>query len=104
LPGNLLEFIFNLTSERELFIRYGKLQCWGWTYRALPQGGVLSLVLYALYIPELKEVINNECRTLESADDVAIYVVNRHHRIGAACVEENAEVIQEYLGLSCPCA
>jgi hypothetical protein len=31
LPGNLLVFISNLTSERELFIRYAELQYSGWT-------------------------------------------------------------------------
>jgi hypothetical protein len=58
---------------------------------------MLSAVLYALYTSKLKEVINSECRILEFADDVAIYAVNRHHRMGVACVEENAEAIQEYL-------
>jgi hypothetical protein len=48
---------------------------------------------------ELKEVINRECRISESADDMAIYVVNRHHRIGVTCVEQNAEAIKKYVGL-----
>jgi hypothetical protein len=57
-------------------------------------------VLYLLYTSELKEVINSECRILEFADNVAIYTVNRHHGMGIAYVEENAEAIQEYLGLT----
>jgi retron-type reverse transcriptase len=93
LLDNLLAFIINLTSEREIFVRYGELQCPGWTYRGLPQGSVLSPVLYALCTSKLKEVINSECRILEFVDDVAIYAVNRHHRMRVAYVEENAEAI-----------
>jgi hypothetical protein len=63
-------------------------------------GQCLKSSLYALYTTELKEVINSECTILEFADDVAIHAVNRHHRMRVACVEENAEAIQEYLGLS----
>jgi hypothetical protein len=50
-------------------------------------------MLYALYTSELKEVINCECRILEFAEDVAIYAINRNHRIGVAYVQENAKVI-----------
>jgi hypothetical protein len=99
LLGHLLAFIFNLTSERELFVRYGELQCSGFTYRGLSQCSVISPALYALYTSELKEVINSECRILEFADSVAICTVNRRHRMGVACVEENAEAIKECLGL-----
>jgi hypothetical protein len=99
MPGNLLAFISNLTSQRELFFRCGELQWSGRSYRGLPHGDVLSLMLYALCTSELKEVINSECRTLEFADHVAIYAVNRHHRMGVACIEVNAEAIQEYIGI-----
>jgi hypothetical protein len=46
--------------------------------RGLPQGRVVSPVLYALYTLELKELINTECSILDSA----IYAVNGHQKMG----------------------
>jgi hypothetical protein len=92
-PGNLLLFILNLTSENYSSDMQNCSAGDGHT------GDYPSPVLYELYTSELKEVINGECRISEFADDVAIYAVNRHHRMGVPCVEENAEVVQEYLGL-----
>jgi hypothetical protein len=36
--GNLLAFVFNLVSSRELEANYGWLDIKDWTYKGLPQG------------------------------------------------------------------
>jgi retron-type reverse transcriptase len=43
--GNLLAFIFNLVSSRELKANNGWLDLKDWTYKGLPQGSVLSPTL-----------------------------------------------------------
>jgi hypothetical protein len=44
--GNLLAFIFNLVSSRELEANYGWLDLEDWTYIGLLQVSVLSPALY----------------------------------------------------------
>jgi hypothetical protein len=85
--GNLLAFICNLVSSRELEANCGCLDLKDWTYKALPQGSVLSPTLYSLYMAGLKSKINQNCKILEYADDVAVYSINRYSRIGVSEVE-----------------
>jgi hypothetical protein len=41
--GNLLAFIFNLVSSRELAANYGWLDLKDWTYKGLSYGTILTL-------------------------------------------------------------
>ncbi|PNF30200.1 hypothetical protein B7P43_G08428 [Cryptotermes secundus] len=95
--GNLIAFIFNLVSARELEANYGGVELKDWTYKGLPQGSVLSPTLYSLYMAGLKSKINQNCKILEYADDVAIYSVHRCSRIGVAEVEKSIQSIELYL-------
>jgi hypothetical protein len=52
--GNLLAFIFNLVSSRELEANYGWLGLKDWSYKGLPQVSVLSLTSYSLYMAGIK--------------------------------------------------
>lgn len=48
-PECLLSFIYEIISSRQLFFRFGKLQDCRWTFRGVPQGGVLSPLIYAIF-------------------------------------------------------
>lgn len=45
----LLSFVYEAVSSRQLFFSYGNLHQCLWTFRGVPQGGVLSPLLYAIY-------------------------------------------------------
>jgi hypothetical protein len=92
--GNLLPFIFNLYSSRELEANYGRLDLKDWTYKGLKLGSVLSPPLYSLYMAGLKSKINQNCKLLEYAEDVAVYSVKGHSRIGVSEVEKAYEVFR----------
>jgi retron-type reverse transcriptase len=92
----LLAFIFNLLSSRELGANYGWLDLRDWTYKGLPQGIVLSPTLYSLYMAGLKSKINQSCKLLEHADDVAVYSVNRYKSICVSEVEKSIQKIELY--------
>jgi hypothetical protein len=74
--GNMLAFISNVVSSRELEANYGWLDLKDWTYKGLLQGNVLSPTLNSIYMAGRKSKINQNCKLLEYADDVAVYSVN----------------------------
>lgn len=43
-------------------------------YKGSPQGGILSLLLYALYVKYIENIWEPRTKKLQYADDVAIYV------------------------------
>lgn len=43
-----------------------------WTFKGLPQGNVLSPLLYAIYVKSLDSLDMTNCEILQYADDVAI--------------------------------
>jgi predicted AAA+ superfamily ATPase len=45
----------------------------------------------------LKSKINQNCKLLKYADDVAVYSVNRYSRIGISKVEKSIQSIKLYL-------
>jgi retron-type reverse transcriptase len=94
ISGNLLAFILNLVSSRELEANYGWLGLKDWTYKGLPQGSVLSPTVYSLYIAGLKSKINRNCKLLEYIDDLADCSVNRYSRICVSEVEESIQSIE----------
>jgi hypothetical protein len=95
--GNLLAFIFGLVSSTELEANYGWLDFKDWTYKGLLQGSVLIPILYSLYMAGLKSKISHKYKLLEYADDVAVYSVNRHSRIGVSEVEKSVRSTEVYL-------
>jgi hypothetical protein len=67
LSGNLLALTFNLLSSRELEANYGWLDIKDGTYKDLPEGSVLSPILYSIHMAGLKSKINQNCKLLEYA-------------------------------------
>ncbi|XP_036138908.1 uncharacterized protein LOC118644438 [Monomorium pharaonis] len=57
-------------------------------YKGLPQGGVLSPILYALYTRYITRGLSYRVRTLQYADDIAIYTI-------CDTEEESVELIED---------
>jgi hypothetical protein len=95
--GNLLAFIFNLVSSRELEANYGWPNLKAWTYKGLPQGNILSPILYSFYLAGPKSKINQKCKLLEYTDNVVVYLVARYSSIGISEVEEIIQSTEVYL-------
>lgn len=63
-PPTLLNFVYNLVARRQLNISFGDIHETLWSYRGLPQGSVLSPILYSLYMRELEEIMSQDCEIL----------------------------------------
>ncbi|XP_049868265.1 uncharacterized protein LOC126368372 isoform X2 [Pectinophora gossypiella] len=75
IPVRLAYFVCNLLMERSIQVRVqGSLLEPRRVWRGLPQGSVLSPLLYSLYTYDLELCVNSFCNVLQYADDLVLYV------------------------------
>lgn len=78
-PEKVVLFINNIISGREISLRLPNYQGSSrLAWKGLPQGSVLSPLLYNIYTSDLDQAINQHCNVLQYADDIAIYTQNKN--------------------------
>ncbi|KAK0160438.1 hypothetical protein PV328_007848 [Microctonus aethiopoides] len=78
------EFIINNKESTHRIVRKG-----------LPQGAVLSPILYALYTSEITKNLNENIKSIQFADDIAIYITSRNRKENREKIEEAVNIIGE---------
>ncbi|CAF4852676.1 unnamed protein product [Pieris macdunnoughi] len=74
IPEKLVRFVCNAVSNPYIIIRSQNTELSPRSiWRGLPQGSVLSPLLYNIYTYDLELVVNSFCQVLQYADDVALY-------------------------------
>ncbi|XP_045495601.1 uncharacterized protein LOC123694256 [Colias croceus] len=73
LPERMIHFIFNLLMLRTIQVRSSKDTPTRLVFKGLPQGSVLSPLLYSIYTWDLDKSIPSYCSVLQYADDIALY-------------------------------
>jgi hypothetical protein len=73
IPKLMLKLIYNVTSERHLSIKFDTIDVIRRVTRGLPQGSLLSPLLYNMYMVTLDKSVKRICKMLQFADDVAFY-------------------------------
>ncbi|PZC82109.1 hypothetical protein B5X24_HaOG211199 [Helicoverpa armigera] len=77
IPGKMVQCICALLMSRFLMLRVqGEVFEVRQTWKGLPQGSVLSPLLYNLYTADIGSCLNSDCQLLQYADDLVLYVVN----------------------------
>lgn len=82
-----------MTAVRQVFCRYGDIDEIRWVFKGLPQGSVLSPILYALYVSDLELCCVPGCNILEYADNVVIFSDVYPVRDGLRVIEQTASHI-----------
>lgn len=74
IPRKMIHVICNLFMERSIRVRSGNIMLPARTiWKGLPQGSVLSPILYNLYTSDLDRVVDSFCDILQYADDIVLY-------------------------------
>ena len=77
IPSKLLKFIFNLINNRTLFGSFGGIDIGKRvTNKGLPQGSILSPILFNIYISNIIYKIKYNCKIITFADDLLVYCSN----------------------------
>lgn len=75
IPEKLVRFICNIFMERSILIKsHDSLLSPRSIWKGLPQGSVLSPLLYSLYTFDLEQSVDSFCQILQYADDLTLYV------------------------------
>jgi len=79
IPVGYKLFIKNLLKPRIIDIyKSGFFQDTRTLYNGLPQGSVLSPLLFNLYLKNINQVIPYNCKLIQFADDIAIYCSDKY--------------------------
>lgn len=78
-PTSYISFIFNLVSHREVHFWFNDIDCIRSVNKGLPQGSVLSPLLYSIYVSGLESAIldRSDARILQFADDICLYTCDK---------------------------
>lgn len=74
IPRKMIHVICNLFMERSICVRSENYMLPPRTvWKGLPQGSVLSPILYSLYTSDLDRTVDSFCDILQYADDIVLY-------------------------------
>lgn len=91
IPPKLTKLAISMLLDRTIHLRVsGEITDSRKLYRGLPQGSVLSPLLYNIYTHDLQQSIGT-CRILQYADDILVYYT---HKNVLRCVEAVQESLQ----------
>lgn len=97
-PQLLISFIINMLSERclKLDLHDGS-QLSRFVWRGLPQGSVLSPLLYNVYTYDLEKNLNSVANILQYADDLLFYVADKSINIASNCLTTSLSHLHDWL-------
>jgi len=103
-PGKIINWIYNFLSDRKVFVK-SNYRLYGPRFSSLGvcQGGILSPLIYILYIHRLNSILGTEVKNLQFADDLVVYVMGNKIRQSVSlmnCVLEKLFQYFSYLNLS----
>lgn len=99
-PSNIIKFVNFLTYERNVtFILSPDSSIKRKIYKGVPQGGVLSPLLYLIYVESLGKNLDNNIHILQFADDIAILTRSIIPRIGKKSIEKAVAQVNNNLNM-----
>uniref|UniRef100_A0A1B6J7I1 Reverse transcriptase domain-containing protein n=1 Tax=Homalodisca liturata TaxID=320908 RepID=A0A1B6J7I1_9HEMI len=72
-PSKFIRYLHSWLTDRQVNVSSNYISLSRTTTRGLPQGSVLSPLLFAIYISQINVSLPNEIKSLQYADDIVIY-------------------------------
>lgn len=92
-PIHLTNFIIKLLSGRIIKIESHSRIIW----KGLPQGSVLSPILYNIYSHDLEGSLNGSCNILQYADDVVLYCSSKYVNAASSHLSNSLTLLKIWL-------
>lgn len=98
IPDRLVHFICNMLSPRKINLKIdGKIVSNRVIHRGLPQGSVLSPILFNLYTCDLLSSVQAPCQVLQYADDICMYISCKDIHYGSTCLNQSLKYLGDWL-------
>ncbi|KAL7292685.1 hypothetical protein TKK_0013809 [Trichogramma kaykai] len=91
----VVEFVKFSTRERSIYLEGESVPLR--VYKGVPQGAVISPLLYSLYVASIAENVPANIRVSQFADDVSVSVEADDPSVGAASLEEAVKTLEKNL-------
>lgn len=94
--GPLLELFKDYFKDRKLFVSIGQIVSSGYNQKfGLIQGGILSPILFNIYVNDLAS-LNLNCKILQYADDNIFFVINKDLNIALNNMQHDLDLVVKY--------
>ncbi|XP_072751039.1 uncharacterized protein [Anoplolepis gracilipes] len=98
LPPEVRWFVYCLTSRRILrFVINGDISQPYVSLRGVPQGSILSPLLFNIYVSECNRSLTDPCRILQFADNIVLYACTSRLRSSIQTLERSADGLSHFL-------
>lgn len=98
IPPKLVQFIINLLSQRTIFVDGSESPPHiRHIFKGLPQGSVLSPILYNIYTYDLEKSIHFMCKILQYADDLTFYKISSNLFIAVSAINNALKKLLAFL-------
>jgi hypothetical protein len=67
-------------------------------FKGLPQGSVLSPIMYNFYTRLVEACLHPLCSILQSADDLVVYISGRHVEAVRDCLQTSLTILMTWFG------
>ena len=91
IPPKISQLIFNIMAERHVVIDSGRGPIERIRYEGLPQGSVLSPLLFNVYTLEIQSLIPEQVSILQYADDFVLYSSDKNVNSAASRIEDTLQ-------------
>ncbi|KAJ8722734.1 hypothetical protein PYW07_003914 [Mythimna separata] len=99
-PLNLTNFIINILTERSVNMLIGDHDVSHLVWRGLPQGSVLSPLLYNIYTFDLDSSLTNHVKVLQYADDLLLYFSSQSIEQASDVINSALSTLESWLDLN----
>uniref|UniRef100_A0A6M2DNA1 Putative rna-directed dna polymerase from mobile element jockey-like isoform x2 n=1 Tax=Xenopsylla cheopis TaxID=163159 RepID=A0A6M2DNA1_XENCH len=90
IPNNIINLIINLISYRKIYVRTNEgLEGSRISYKGIPQGAILSPILFNIYMSDFEKTVHKGVKTLQYADDIYIYTSNKKYESCIKTIERS---------------
>lgn len=99
LSQSAITFIYNLIHRRKVTVRFNDIECKRVCFKGLPQGSVLSPLLYSLYVANIESSLPPDSRVklIQFADDICLLSSSRNTEKAVKDLEKNTREIADWL-------
>lgn len=98
LPSSYAKFIYALLTERKIqFVINGELSQPYHSHKGVPQGSVLSPILFNLYLREIGKSLDEGTEILQFADDIVLISRNENLNASIESLQTSVNKINKYL-------